>query len=99
MSTAGVFLDLSKAFDSIDHNILLNKLDHHGIRRHSLNSVSSYLTNGKQLVQFTSACSQPDTVVCGIPHGSILGPLLFIIYINDLPNASIKSVKDFYVCG
>ena len=98
MSTAGVFLDLSKAFDSTDHNILLNKLGHHGIRWHSLNSVSSYLTNGKQLVQFTSACSQPDTVVRGIPQGSILGPLLFIIYINDLPNASIKSVKDFYVC-
>ena len=99
MSTAGVFSDLSKAFDTIDHHILLNKLDHYDIRGHSLNSVSSYLTNGKQLVQFTSACSQPDTVVCGIPQGSILGPLLFIIYINDLPNASIKSVKDFYICG
>ena len=87
-STAGVFLDLSKAFDSIDHHILLNKIVHYVTRGHSFNWVSSYLTNRKQVVQFTSACYQPEPIVCGIPQGSILGLLLFIIYINDLPNAS-----------
>ena len=55
---------------------------------HSFNWVSSYLTNRKQLVQFTSACSQSEPSVCGIPQGSILGYFLFIIYINDLPNTS-----------
>ena len=63
-STAGVFLDLSKAFDTIGHHILLNELVHYDIRGHSLNWVSSYLTNRKQLVQFTSACSQPEPIVC-----------------------------------
>ena len=96
-STAGVFLDLSKAFDTIDHHILHNNLDHHGIRGHSFNWVSSYLTNRMQLVQFTSACSQPEPIVCGIPQGSILGPLLFIIYINNLPNASNLLTTFFYL--
>ena len=76
------------AFDTIDHHNWLNELDHYGIRGHCFNWVFSYLTNRKQLVQFTSACSQPEPIVCGISQGSILGPLLFIIYINDLPNAS-----------
>ena len=81
-------MDLSKAFDTIEHHILLNKLDHYGITEYSLNWVSRYLTIREQPVQFTSACSQPEPVACGIPQGSILGPLLFIIYINGLPNAS-----------
>ena len=65
-STAGVFLDLSKAFDTIDHHILHNKLDHYGIREYSFNWVSTYLTNRKQLVQFISACSQLKPIVCGM---------------------------------
>ena len=64
-STAWVFLDLWKAFDTIDQHSLLNKLDHYNIRGHSFNWVSSYLTHRKQLVQFTSACCQPEPTVCG----------------------------------
>ena len=87
-SAAGVFLDLWKPLDTIDQHSLFNKLDHYGFRGHSFNWVSSYLTDRKQLVQFSSACSQPEPTVCGIPQGSIVGPLLFIIYINDLPDAT-----------
>ena len=70
-STAGVFLDIWNAFDPIDQHSLLNKLDHYGIRGHSFNLVSSYLRDRKQLVQFTSPCSQPEPIVCGTPQGSL----------------------------
>ena len=84
----GIFLDFRKAFDTVDHKILLNKLYSYGIRGIAHDWFSSYLHNRQQFVKFSDACSDCQTVKCGIPQGSILGPLLFLMYINDLPRVS-----------
>ena len=86
--TIGLFIDLSKAFDTVDHDILFSKLEYYGFRGLILKWLKSYLSNRTQFVDYNGQFSETRHIICGVPQGSILGPLLFLIYINDLANVS-----------
>ena len=85
-----IFMDLSKAFDTLNHEILLTKFKYYGIYGTSLNLLESYLKNRFQFVSLNNTNSKYNLITSGVPQGSILGPLMFLIYINDLPLASNK---------
>ena len=89
------FLDLAKGFHTVDHSVLLKKLPCYGIRGIALQLIKSFLDNRKQYIVVKNVCSSSQNVTCGVPQGSTLGPLLFIIYINNLAQTTNFEVTLF----
>ena len=94
--TGAVFIDLRKAFDTVDQAVLLAKLSNMGIVGREHDWFSYYLTNRTQVVEFQGVTSAPNTISAGVPQGSILGPLLFILHINDLLQVISECSKLMY---
>ncbi len=93
--TLSVFIDLSKAFDTINHDILLKKLDNLGFRGVANSWFRSYLSNRKQYMEFGSVKSSFESLTCAVPQGSILGPILFLVYVNDICNCTTLDILSF----
>ena len=89
-----ILIDLQKAFDTIDHKILLDKMRYLGFSLSSINWFRSYLTNRTFTVQLEEEHSSPGCLTCGVPQGSILGPLLFLLYVNDMPQSCLLYTSD-----
>ena len=94
-NTIGVFIDLKKAFDTVNHEILLDKLNFYGIRGIPLAWLASYLSHRQQCVMVHDHASTYNTVVCGVPQGSVLGPLLFLLHTSMIFFASQTSCQSF----
>ena len=77
--SCGIFLDLKKTFDTVNHEILLTKLEHYGIRGVINSWFTSYLSDCRQSIEIDKCISETETIVCGVPQGSVLGPLLFLL--------------------